>query len=98
MKLRNKILAMAIVAVAGVNVYIANGNQTQNNNFSLLTLENIAEAEECTAWTEPINGGMVRKVTCDGACPELCKGYGPLVINPDGSTSCCTGKFSAVES
>ncbi len=44
MKLRNKILAMAVVAVAGVNVYLANDIQVQKNSLSLLNLENIAEA------------------------------------------------------
>ena len=44
MKLRNRILAMAVVAVAGVNVYLANDIQVQKNSLSLLNLENIAEA------------------------------------------------------
>ena len=46
MKLRNKILAMAVVAVAGVNVYLANDTKTQKNSLSLLNLENIAEAKD----------------------------------------------------
>ena len=46
MKLRNKILAMAVVAVAGVNVYLANDIQVQKNSLSLLNLENIADASE----------------------------------------------------
>ena len=41
MKLRNYILAMA---VAGVNVYLANDIRVQRNELSLLNLENIAEA------------------------------------------------------
>lgn len=44
MKLRNKILAMAVIAVAGVNVYLANNVQVKKNCLSLLNLENIAEA------------------------------------------------------
>ena len=46
MKLRNKIMAMAIVAVAGVNVYLANDIRVQRNELSLQNLENIAEADE----------------------------------------------------
>lgn len=46
MKLRNKILAMAVVAVAGVNVYLANDIRVQRNELSLLNLENIAEGSE----------------------------------------------------
>lgn len=46
MKLRNKILAMALVAVAGVNAYLANDIRVQRNELSLLNLENIAEADE----------------------------------------------------
>ena len=43
MKLRNYILAMA---VAGVNVYLANDIRVQRNELSLLNLENIADACE----------------------------------------------------
>lgn len=52
MKLRNKILAMAVVAVAGMNVYLANDIRVQRNELSLLNLENIAEAEECKTSVE----------------------------------------------
>ena len=44
MKLRNKILAMAVVAVAGFNTYLANDIRVQRNELSLLNLENIADA------------------------------------------------------
>ncbi len=37
---------MAIVAVAGVNVYLASDVIEQKNKLSLLNLENIAEAQE----------------------------------------------------
>lgn len=46
MKLKHKILAIAVVAVAGINVYIANDMQEQRNNLSLMNLENIAEGFE----------------------------------------------------
>ena len=52
MKLRNKILAMAVVAVAGTNVYLANDIRVQRNELSLLNLENIAEADETNAGNE----------------------------------------------
>ncbi len=47
MKLRNKILAMAVVAVAGISAYIA--NDTKSTNLSDLQLKNVemlAEAQE----------------------------------------------------
>jgi len=53
MRLRNKILAMAVVAVAGFNTYLANDIRVQRNELSLLNLENIAEANEDV----PIEGG-----------------------------------------
>jgi hypothetical protein len=46
MKIRNYILAMAVAAVAGVNVYLANDLRVQRNELSLLNLENIADADE----------------------------------------------------
>ena len=46
MKIKRLVLGMAIVAVAGVNVYKANDVMEQQNGLSLLTLENIAEAQE----------------------------------------------------
>ena len=52
MKLRNKILAMAVVAVAGVNVYLANDVATAKNYLSFLNLETIADAQEY------FNGGL----------------------------------------
>ena len=52
MRLRNKILAMAVVAVAGFNTYLANDIRVQRNELSMLNLENIAEAQE----EEPVEG------------------------------------------
>jgi len=46
MRLRNKILAMAVMAVAGFNTYLANDIRVQRNELSLLNLENIADAQE----------------------------------------------------
>ena len=37
---------MAVVAVAGTNVYLANDIRVQRNELSLLNLENIADADE----------------------------------------------------
>ncbi len=52
MKLRNKILAMAIVAVASVNAYLANDVMQQRNDISLMNLENIAEGYEFLTWND----------------------------------------------
>jgi len=77
MKLRNKILAMAVVAVAGVNVYLANDAKARNSVVSLINLENVADAYECVVATEHIllysNGTPTRitHVVCDGKRDEI---------------------------
>lgn len=46
MKLKKTILGMAVVAVAGTNVYLANEVRIEKDELSLLNLENIAEGQE----------------------------------------------------
>ena len=46
MKLKKTILGLAVVAVAGVNAWLANDVMSAKNDLSLLNLENIAEAYE----------------------------------------------------
>jgi hypothetical protein len=46
MKIKNIVLSAAVAVGAAVNVYLANDIRELTNNLSLLTLENIAEAQE----------------------------------------------------
>lgn len=46
MKIKNIVLSAAVAVGAAVNVYLANDIRELTNNFSLLNLENIAEAQE----------------------------------------------------
>ena len=46
MKLKKTILGLAVVAVAGVNAYLANDVRLAKNQLSLLNLENVAEGQE----------------------------------------------------
>lgn len=47
MKIRNYILAIAVVAVAGVNVYSANATKKQANDMQLSNIEMLAEGANC---------------------------------------------------
>lgn len=46
MRIKNIVMGIAVAAIAGVNVYFANNAIEHKKNVSLLTLENIAEAQE----------------------------------------------------
>lgn len=46
MKIKHIVLSVAVTIGAAVNVYLANDIRELTNNLSLLTLENIAEAQE----------------------------------------------------
>ena len=46
MKLKKTILGLAVVAVAGVNAWLANDVMSAKNDLSLLNLENVADASE----------------------------------------------------
>lgn len=72
MKLKNKIMAMAVVAVAGVNAYIADDVIAKNSEVSLLNLENMAEATERAGevWHYGPDGNY--SYICDGKTEEIC--------------------------
>lgn len=100
MKLKNKILAMAVVAVAGVNVYLANDVNAKNNALSLLNLENVADASECvyvTEYTLVYSDGTPVRVTyvvCDASSDHLCNVGGNIGSSGEwnGVPYICTGK------
>ena len=46
MKLKKTILGLAVVAVAGVNAWLANDVRLAKNDLSLVNLENVADASE----------------------------------------------------
>ena len=48
MKLKKTILGLAVVAVAGVNAWLANDVRLAKNELSLVNLENVADASEQT--------------------------------------------------
>ncbi len=110
MKLRNKILAMAVVAVAGVNVYLANDVNARNCALSLLNLDNIAEASECVVVTEHIllrSDGTPVRVTytiCDGSDDVTCNVGGSIgtggeyKIGPFSEPFTCTGVKKIINS
>ena len=91
MKLRNKIIAIAVVAVAGVNAYLANDMNARNNEVSLMNMENIAEAQECEvselAWGT-IDKWKVER--CDGSREEICYIFGMYWWHE------CTGVYTAI--
>lgn len=63
---------MAVVAVAGVNVYLANDVNARNSALSLLNVENQAEAREmsCEIWHYSPDGNY--SYICDGHTEEIC--------------------------
>ena len=81
MKLRNKILAMAVVAVAGFNAYLANGLNSNGSDLTLDNLENSAEAYECVREiSHYLNGQFVYNsyVLCDASSDDNCDAGGSL--------------------
>lgn len=69
MKIKRIFLGIAVAAVAGVNVYLANDIRVQRNELSLLNLENIAEALEnwIIEYGTPTNKGHH---SSDYPCPQ----------------------------
>jgi hypothetical protein len=79
MKLRNMFLAIAVAAVAGVNVYLANDIRVQRNELSLLNLEHIAEAVEGGEGSNNHNHSEVKDIWSRSVHPngiEKCYKYG----------------------
>ena len=74
MKLKKIILGLAVVAVAGVNAWLANDVMSAKNDLSLLNLENIAEADE-RDFQENYRG-LVVDVHFAGNCVSMTV-YGP---------------------
>lgn len=71
------ILGIAIIAVAGVNAYLANENGlfTDGSDLTMDNLENAAEAAECMDEVADIVNGRVvsyRKVYCDNSSDKTC--------------------------
>ena len=70
MKLKKTILGLAVVAVAGVNAWLANDVMSAKNDLSLLNLENIADAQE------PGNGGDCGGVYVINSWSQCCNAGG----------------------
>ncbi len=91
MKLRNMFLAIAVAAVAGINVYKANDVMDQQNNLSLLTVENIAEAGDAFPIVECGTSSSVEAWWSNGyLCAELKSDSYTLTGYCDGSSHECT--------
>lgn len=71
MKLKKTILGLAVVAVAGVNAWLANDVRLAKNELSLVNLENVADAQEvkATKWSGRTTGCNYPADTY--TCPEL---------------------------
>lgn len=87
--MKNILIAAAIVAVASVNVYIMNDvDLNSNNDLSLLTLENVADAGEIIGRSSEEVGKAGQEKEVQITCEE-CK-YKAIVC--DKGQSNCTPK------
>ena len=94
MKLKKTILGMAVVAVAGVNVWLANDVNARNNVLSMLNLENIAEATECVPGTIE-SGKSIRDGRNITLCCEVNEYYEcSAMVWTEGSATSGMGKVS----
>lgn len=98
-KIIKTILGVAVAIVASINVHIANNIYEHTRSLSLLNLENISNADECTFYTstEKAENGRTLSITtnsCNGGAVSVKEYFSSggvryvYTCNGKGNTSC----------
>lgn len=87
MRIKNIVLSVVVAVGASINVYIANDIHEQRNDISLLTLENIANADEHLATDCKWTSGKNEKWECVGE-DAICR---QIVCPDNGDITYCLG-------